>query len=230
MVDLGERRAFPLIVRWLKHPETDDYEIKEILRFVGQLDSAETKPFATEYLNHKEPGIRLHAAMIFLKAGDVERALPVIGKAFSEANHSNVSGSEMGTWVSTVMKLEIPEACGAVAMLFDDMGIASLDTNHGFDRVACCRALEGKGNPAGLRFYRTMLDNHENGIPNLVSWGRPICHIFGEELLEGYAAHDESAKSILVITKPDSEERLTETKTWLDGRLEKLKTGGKKGP
>ncbi len=220
LAKLGERRAFPLIVRWLKHPETDDYEVEEILPLLEQLDASQAKDHALSYLGHKRLGLRLHAAMILLKSGDAERALPVIGKAFSEANYSNTTGEELDTFAATLMKVDSPKAWAAVAMLFDDIGIATLDD---FDSAVCCRALEAHGNPAGLKYFRALLDNRDTGIPNMVSWGRPIAHKFGDKLLEGYAASDEAAKRILVDTKPDSEERLVASKTWLNGRLGKLK-------
>ena len=224
LVELGERRAFPLIVHWLKHPETGNYELIRILPLLGQLDAAQAKDHAIAYLDHSELKVSLEAAMIFLKAGDEERALPYIGKSFSKANYSNISADDLEIHVAAVTRLNTPQAWDALALLFDDIGIATLVD---FDSVACCRALESHGRPEGLSFYLSLLDNRETGIPLMVGWGRPIAHMFGEKLLDGYVAHDPAAKKILAATKADSEERLAATKAWLDARAGDLKKVGK---
>jgi hypothetical protein len=161
--------------------------------------------------------------MILLKSGETERVMPVIGKAFSEVDYSNIGHDDLEKYCETVMALNTPKAWETIAMLFDDIGLASLDE---FDGVACCRALESHGYQEGLKYYRALLDNRETGIPNMVGWGRQIAFMFGDKLLEGYADHDEVAKKILADTKEDSAERLKATKSWLDARLAKMKGKG----
>jgi hypothetical protein len=223
LAELGDQRAFPLVARWLKHPECDEYDVRRILPVLEQLDVARAKDHALAYLDHENLALRLKAAMILLKSGDVERALPLIGKAFSEANYSNMSDDTMDAYCATVMEVNSPQAWEAIEMLFDDNGIATLDD---FDSVACCRALESHGSPAGLKHYRALLDNRETGIPNMVSWSRPIAYKFGDKLLDGYAPQDKTARKILADTQEDSEARLAATRIWLDGRLAKVNAGG----
>ncbi len=223
LVERGERRAFPKIARWLTMEETDGYEIEHILSTLRKLDPKLAKDLADGYLDHKALGVRMEAALILLEAGERDRALAVIGDAFAKANHSNMSAEDLRESTGIVAKENSPRAWEAIARLFDDIGIASND----FDNVPLCRELEARGNPAGLRHYRTLLENRDTGIPNMVGWSRVIAHMFGDKLLEGYALQDPAVKKILADTKPDTETRRAATKAWLDTRLQKLDRGGK---
>lgn len=218
LVKRGERGAFPLIASWLAMEETSDYEIEHILSSLRKLDAKQAVDLAMDRLASEMPGIRLEAGLILLEAGEHERALPVIGEVFAKADYSNMGTEDLAESTAILAKENSPASWEAIARLFDDIGIASSD----FDNVPLCRQLEARGNAAGLRHYRALLDNRDTGIPNMVGWGRVIAHMFGDKLLEGYAEHDRAAKKILADTKPDTEERLTATKLWLDARLRKL--------
>lgn len=218
LVERREQSAVPRIARWLTMEGIADYHIKDILSMLRKIDADQAKDLAPAYLESEHLGTRMAAALILLEAGDPDRALPVIGDVFAEADYSNMSEEDLRESTGIVAEANSPQAWETIARLFDDIGIAT----SSFDNVPLCRQLEARGNPAGLKHYRSLLDNRETSIPMRVGWGRPIAFMFGDKLLEGYADHDPAAKKILADTLIDSEERLAATKAWLDGRLKAL--------
>ena len=102
-------------------------------------------------------------------------------------------------------------AAGIPEMLLFEGG--EIQTFGGFDSVAWCRQLEARGNPAGLAYFRRLLDEANRAKPNL---NLPA---LGDSFIEGYAGHDAAIRALGERTKPDSDERLAALRKWLDERI-----------
>jgi len=200
LVELGDKRALPLIAGWLDHEDTEAYQLESILPRLRELDAGMAKPLVGKYLEHVDPGVQMEAAL-----------------------NTNMGEQSLRRYVPIVASDGSPAAWKALASLFKGVDIATIT---GYDNIPLCRQLEEQGFAAGLKHYREMLNNRTSGIPGKVGWGDDtvVAYMFADRLIDGYAPHNESAAAIKRSTKPKTEERLSAVFRWLEARIEKLET------
>jgi hypothetical protein len=220
LVELAEKRGFPFIAHWLTHEKTHDHQKSYILRLMRKLDATRAKSHAERFLHHEDPDLQIEAGRILVHAEEVERGAAAVGDALSRVSYANISDPGLTRAVKFLIAEDRPECWAALRRLFDGIGTITISN---FDPIVACRALEERGDPVGLIYYRKLLDNRETGIPNMVGWGRQIAHMFSDRLIEGYAPKDAGAQTIKEQTGSETEERLQAVKGWLDARIAAVK-------
>jgi hypothetical protein len=208
LVELKERRAFPLIAGWLDQERADP---AEILGMLGKLDPKQAASRAESFLDDdKDLDVRLAAALVLLAAGERAKALPVIGEVFATVAKVEMDGNHLQEALEALARDNNNASWETITRLFEG---GEVQTWGGFDGVTWCRKLEARGNPAGLSYFRRMLDDANRAKANM---NLPA---IGDRFIEGYAPHDAAIRALGKRTKPESEERLAALRKWLDERI-----------
>jgi hypothetical protein len=208
LVELKEPRAFPLIAGWLER--VDGGPLSEILEMLGKLDAKQAVGRAEDFLDHQDMEVRLWAGLALLAAGERAKALPVIGEVFSGVDEEETAGYRLQKALEAVVHDHSNAAWDTIARLFEG---GEIQTFGGFDSVAWCRQLEARGNPAGLEYFRRLMDDANRAKPNM---NLPA---LGDGFIKGYARHDAAIRALGKRTKPASDERLAALRQWLDERI-----------
>lgn len=223
LAELKAAKAAPLVLKFLEKPKVDQYDLREILECVRQMDPVAVRPAARRLMAHADPMVRLEAALGLLEGDDQPAAVRAIGEALAKATYSTVSESEFPRAVGALLKVGTPEARLAALRVFSGEGLGAIGSDG---RLAVVRLVTKAGMPDGLAYYRRMLDVKGSSIGG-VTRGAPIGESFAAEFASEFDRSDAELAKIAAETEGKPAETVRRVKAWLDARIAKPGAPGK---
>jgi hypothetical protein len=208
LVERKDKRALPLFREYLRRPDTNEYNLKDILELSRALDAPSAADLGRKYLDHSSLIVRVEAAQIVLVTGDKAAARRVLVSALESADSSNLFANQLSDMVAALL------ADGARAdalRVFVNPNLATIDT---YGRTAMMRRFLAAGIDEPLRFYQRLLEMKGHTIGG-TTWGDPIAQVFANELIDNL--EDPSLKELQKIER--GPERVAAAKRWLSARL-----------
>ena len=220
---MGDKRGAPLILRYLLHPSADRFDAGEILTYCRYCDPQVARHTALQFLEYDglAKSLRMEAAMILLKAGDVTLKRQELAALLHEARHGGLFWGSPADVVAVF--LEEPQASQDAAEKPRE------DWSHCGDeyRLPALRAFAQAGFREAYEIYIELLkvdpvrlEEHE--LPNQKEWE------YGEiadEIIYRLAPDDPAIKAMVKEHGNDSVALYAALAQWLKVKLKECNDG-----
>ena len=119
LCELGDRRVIPFL-RWHLHKEgLYDFQVGEVLSACARIDAAEFLDDAKPMLTSEDVGVRIHAGIVYLVAGETAVAHKTLTPALLEADRTNATGEDLLAAVRALIAEGSSESRRAMAGLLE---------------------------------------------------------------------------------------------------------------
>lgn len=213
LVELRERKALPLLRRFLDHKDNNPSEVAEILSLCRRLDVASVKDLAERHQGAQDLGIRLQAGLILLKTGERNLALDIIGQVFAQGNRSNLSEHSIEEGVTALFEEGSEAARKSAALALAGDGRAG---GWSSSRISLLKVFLKSGSPEPYRFYLRLLGTPGKSAGG-VNFSEPVSEVFAKEILTEFAPDD--PEIVEIKKQKDPGPALQE---WLKKRIQSL--------
>lgn len=224
LVSLKEKRAFPLIAKYLTNKKArPGRELAAVIAALRQLDAKQAVAVTEPFLKHLDLFVKIEASLVLLDAGKKTGAAVALGEGFSQLakRSSDFRGPQLDPVVARLEKVNSDEGWKALARLFEGNHTLGIDW---FDEARLSKLLADRGNAVGLRWYRELLKNKSDKVPGVLGYGAGsvVAYHVADQLVEAFGKTDASMKAIQSETRKRSEERLRAVSAWLKEWIEKV--------
>lgn len=214
LAELKEKKAVPLMVRFLDARNTTDLNLPDILRYCRLLDPDAAKDTAQKYLNHREAGARVQAALIVLQTGDKSTARKILGDVLAKENQYTLFDYMLKEAVVALIEDASMESRKEVLRIFSNPELPLINEHVRPGIVAACVKA---GFAEGYRFYLRMVSLPGNRIGK-TGFAKPNAERFTDEIIERFAPDDPEIERI-ARSGAKGEERTAAVKAWLEKKL-----------
>lgn len=238
LVELKEKKAPPILVRFLDSKATDDHGREEILALCRRLDGVAARDASLKYLQSEHVGLRVEAALIQFESGKRTEGREVLANALAQGplpgRHdvpSRLANDRRGSVPSKSWLFEVVDALlnegsepsrQAAAQLFANKQLALLDEPR--DRARVLRRFAAAKLPHSFQFYLPLLDVTGRDLGQ-VKLNRPVAETFAEEITTLFAPDDPAIRAI-AKNSPKTADRLPALKQWLEDRSKNPRSVG----
>lgn len=213
------------MLRFLSTPDASDLTQQSILRYCRQLDPKASRADAKLYLNNKDLGVRLEAALILFQTGERSASLSILGDALAGGDEYSVLNlSSMIEAVELLLKDGSAASLKAAGRLFSNQKLKTWSNEHA--RSSILRSFSAAGYSDGYTFYRGLLEVKGNVLEQ-TTYGAPVAENFANEVTERFAPED---PAIIEIKKkyPNVPDQIAPLKKWLTEKEKSAKVSVKK--
>ncbi|HUE72380.1 MAG TPA: hypothetical protein VMP01_15960 [Pirellulaceae bacterium] len=225
LVKMKSVKALAFVEHYLAEKDEEGNDTLDLLEQLQALDSKKAVASAKRVLEHKNARLRMHAAMMVLDAGDLERVIPVLAKLLESGSAYEI-GDHAFAAVDKLLKLGTKEATDAAQRILRNpvlqAPVSSFDRDRfpgddefGRDRAAIVARLAAAGHPEGFKLYLNLLDAKGNAYGN-TTYGTPVARLAADEILETMGKDNPDLQKIRETIDPE-EQRLA-IRQWVEAK------------
>jgi hypothetical protein len=207
--ELHERRAAPIMLKYLERSADDEYEVEEILQSARECDASALKAIAPHYLNHKRLAVRMQAALSLLGTDQDGQAQRTLADVLSKADYSNFSGSDFKLAVSLLLDQKTAEGRKTAVHAFDGPTLGKVWPE---ERIAVIKSFANAGMPDGFRYYLKLMGEQDEASS----------HRIADEILRSYDENDPELKRLSVSTEGKPDEAAAAVRQWLQAKRKSM--------
>jgi hypothetical protein len=231
LAELKVTKAVPLLLRFLDQKPKGEPDIAQgllkslngsdaahILRTCRQLDPAAAKEVARKHLGHRDPAVRVQAALIFFETKDKDIAREALAEVLQDADGERLVGWSCTDAIKALLGDKEAESHKAAARLLTDLQLATFREEV---RRPIAHAFATASMPEIYHFYLKMLETKGNKLGG-TTYGEPVARVFARDVEQGFPDKDKEIAKIQKNTREGSEERLAALRDWLKDQVRRL--------